>query len=300
MSEKNFLHNNLGIIYDTLCSHITKSIVYSDTKLYDTAKNILKEFFIKSSFGKNELLMYKTISKDGIKDSGLRKSLIIEALKHTQNYSDKERNAYFQSLNKAIEKAFPGNLFQSVATSHEEKSKVYSIINECIALSQKSKPTFSDKKLMLEHVDFLIEKGRVESTQDLKNIIVEQKEKVSYIKSPQVVKSAIKLFNERYNNKEVDKYNLELIQDYIHYSSKDKLVESFGHRITDMLSIIDTKRKQLSDVDNIEEFYSNMKEYKSYLTTEQVDTINIEGAIKNISDFHSIVSGLEELVTKEN
>lgn len=288
---------NLLYIYETLCKHLTKNIIDNKKGSTKSIKNLLKEFFIVSQFGKDEFATYRNLSSINAKDNGIIKSLIVDILKDTDKKNSlQESEHYFHLLNKKITKIFGSNFF-----IFGQPSPISSSIQESIHTIRTDN---GNKKLLLENIDKIIQytllnSSKEKTSKNLKTIISESKENNKV--NPLVFKKAIEIFNEEYNSNTMQDYELEMIQEYIHIKDMDVLKQSLKNRVKDIQESLETNKEQYKNsIENFDSFYSTVTDYSKNISLIPSSQLVVEGMIKTIADFNNILSSLQSFVVTEN
>jgi len=129
---------NTAFLYEALIKEFTKAIVNQNTKAQKDVKNILKEFFMKSSPLSNELAIYNELLSVADLNESESKRLMFEV---KQDYQSIDKKAIFNEQTKLLKKIhenLSSKLFSAFLSNYRDIATVGQFLNsETLAASQR-------------------------------------------------------------------------------------------------------------------------------------------------------------------
>lgn len=286
---------NVGIIFEALCSVLTRALNESDAKTLKDVKHLIYKHIYKNDNIKRELQLYRTITEASFNDKSISSAFITEVIRNASQ--ERENTLVKESIDAFVvdlrKYPFYTQVLDSISTS--QNAPFYRNISEALYLKRNVADTTSSKSknyyMLLEKViEEQMTKSNFANTQE-KNIVVEGK-KIPTI----VLKKAMRIFNERYVGKFSPAIN-EIIQDYLYYTKADKfrtsLLKKMKNAINEMRSL--QKIDGITGVNDvayeINECYSKLNKM-NFVTSNQNDIFTM---VKDVAQCVDMTNELKEL-----
>lgn len=171
---------NTAILYESLITMMTHSVLEEDNETRDEILSIIKEFFRKGKILKQELEIYKEVYDSEIDDEGLLREILAEC---KELYSQLDKRSIFNEQTQLIlriNKAFDGRALNTFIPNYRSLASLQQIFNKDASVKKR---ILLEKKLLKE---LTASKPIEEDMEEVDDLVFE---------------IFLKKFNEKYSNK---------------------------------------------------------------------------------------------------
>lgn len=200
MMMKHNKKRNTAFLYEALILELTKSVISKDLDYRSQVKSIIYEFFNSNSILKRELDVYKELTDSKGLSEDMSQKLLDEAKNVYDSLNKKAISIKQTALIHRINKELKPSVFMNDVQGYTNMASIYQILNR--------KTPNIKTKIMLES------KLKQEMSQPQ---IVEEVVNISE-NDRFIVPTAIKKFNEKYSNSELNSNQKELLSRFISLS----------------------------------------------------------------------------------
>ena len=238
MKIKHSKYKNTGILFELLVRQITADTLKgSDSPAID----ILKEYFVKTSLGK-EYKLYESVLKSKVLTEG-RATLVIDTLlEASTKFNRKSLKKQKYNLINEIKKHYDlESFFGSKISNYKELAALYTLIE---AINSKSisnpKQLVSNKITLLEHLT------KQEIKEDSKTTVIQEFSKYDKDVRTLTYKVLLEKFNEKYDQLTNDQK--QVLKEYINsVDSTPDLRNFYNVKINELKTILKKENKNIKD-----------------------------------------------------
>tara|TARA_R100001509_G_scaffold163282_1_gene137245 strand:- start:598 stop:1461 length:864 start_codon:yes stop_codon:yes gene_type:complete len=238
MKIKHSKYKNTGILFELLVRQITADTLKGSNS---PAIDILKEYFVKTSLGK-EYKLYESILKSKVLTEG-RATLVIDTLlEASTKFNRKSLKKQKYNLINEIKKHYNlESFFGSKISNYKELAALYTLIE---AINSKSisnpKQLVSNKITLLEHLT------KQEIKEDSKTTVIQEFSKYDKDVRTLTYKVLLEKFNEKYDQLTNDQK--QVLKEYINsVDSTPDLRNFYNVKINELKTILKKENKNIKD-----------------------------------------------------
>ena len=238
MKIKHSKYKNTGILFELLVRQITADTLKGSNS---PAIDILKEYFVKTSLGK-EYKLYESIIKTKVLTEG-RATLVIDTLlEASTKFNRKSLKKQKYNLINEIKKHYNlESFFGSKISNYKELAALYTLIE---AINSKSisnpKQLVSNKITLLEHLT------KQEIKEDSKTTVIQEFSKYDKDVRTLTYKVLLEKFNEKYDQLTNDQK--QVLKEYINsVDSTPDLRNFYNVKINELKTILKKENKNIKD-----------------------------------------------------
>ena len=238
MKIKHSKYKNTGILFELLVRQITADTLKGSNS---PAIDILKEYFVKTSLGK-EYKLYESVLKSKVLTEG-RATLVIDTLlEASTKFNRKSLKKQKYNLINEIKKHYNlESFFGSKISNYKELAALYTLIE---AINSKSisnpKQLVSNKITLLEHLT------KQEIKEDSKTTVIQEFSKYDKDVRTLTYKVLLEKFNEKYDQLTNDQK--QVLKEYINsVDSTPDLRNFYNVKINELKTILKKENKNIKD-----------------------------------------------------
>ena len=280
MKIKHSKYKNTGILFELLVRQITADTLKG---VNSPAIDILKEYFVKTSLGK-EYKLYESILKSKVVTEG-RATLVIDTLLEASTKFNRKslRKQKYNLINEIKKHYNLESFFGSKVSNYKELAALYTLIESINSQKISNPKQLVDNKItLLEHLT------KKEIKQDIEPTVLEEFSKYDKDVRTLTYKVLLEKFNSKYDSLTSDQKSI--LKEYINsVDSTPDLRNFYNTKINELKSIISKENKNIKD----RATQIKINEVAKYLTElEKTDKVG-DSNLVDLLRFYQLVNEIQ-------